>query len=188
MKKIFLLLFVALATTFATETYAANSITTSKQIKKGELSPDQVARLKTLKREIGPKFQAIGRDRSLSGYEKGQRKRALAEQYRSEIRKIVGEGYNYDYSNDPYWGSDSSRPFDYREYKEDRIEDVVDKIERRIDRLENKYEKDIKAIEKNDYMSKAEKKTQKNALKESFKIEKERLKKERDAAKHGYYK
>ena len=40
------------------------------------LSADQIAKIKKLNKEVGPKFRAIGRS-NLPGYEKGQKKLSL---------------------------------------------------------------------------------------------------------------
>ena len=54
------------------------------------LSTDQIAKIKKLNKEVGPKFRAIGRS-NLPGYEKGQKKRALALEHKAAIRAILSE-------------------------------------------------------------------------------------------------
>ena len=54
------------------------------------LSADQIAKIKKLNKEVGPKFRAIGRS-NLPGYEKGQKKRALALEHKAAIRAILSE-------------------------------------------------------------------------------------------------
>ena len=49
------------------------------------LSADQIAKIKKLNREVGPKFKAIGQS-NLPGYEKGQKKRALALEHKAAIK------------------------------------------------------------------------------------------------------
>lgn len=54
------------------------------------LSADQIAKIKKLNKEVGPKFRAIGRS-NLPGYEKGQKKRALALEHKAAIRAILSK-------------------------------------------------------------------------------------------------
>lgn len=145
---------------------------------------DQITSMKRLNREYGYRFEAIGKDRSLSGYEKGQRKRALAIQKRQDIDKILNGGSvsansigrisdsdSYDYkSNRKYYGRN----------------EISDKYDDMIDDLEDKYDDMIDDIEDNDRLSKYEKKTRIKALKNEFKAKKELLKAEKEKAKREY--
>jgi len=140
------------------------------------LTSDQVAKIKKLKREVGPKFQAIGKDRSLSGYEKGQRKRELAQKHRQEIESILTG------SQISEWESKHGKYNSWNDAK-DRISDNYDD---RLDMLEKQYEREKDRIEDNYTLSKKEQKAQKEALKDRYKADKNRLKKEKDRAKRGY--
>ena len=56
-----------------------------------QLTSEQIAKIKKIKREAGPRFQAIGKDRSLSGYEKGQKKGQLSQEIRQEIESVLNQ-------------------------------------------------------------------------------------------------
>lgn len=134
------------------------------------LSADQIAKIKKLNREVKPKFRAIGQS-NLPGYEKGQRKRALAMEHRAAIREILNS--NQIESWESHYGSMYSR---------NGVKDVIkDDYEARLDQLERKYERDKDAIEDSN-LPKHERKAREKALKNSYKAEKERLKAERDYA------
>lgn len=87
-----ILVFVASA--FVSFTYAQDAnFDVYKRIESDKvlnLSADQIAKIKKLNREVGAKFRAIGKS-NLPGYEKGQRKRALAIEHKAAIRKILME-------------------------------------------------------------------------------------------------
>lgn len=136
------------------------------------LTKDQVSKIKKINREYAEKFRAIGKDRSIIGYEKGQRKRALALEKRKQIDKILNKSQINKWK-EKYGNRDLDDAI------EDRYEDM-------IDRLEDKYEDMIEDIEDNDYMSKSEKKAKIKELKRKYKDEKERLEKEEEKAKNKY--
>ncbi|WP_029903642.1 hypothetical protein [Prevotella sp. 10(H)] len=174
MKKILLLLLVAIlavslnAQTNDHENYY-KGIESNQELR---LSSEQIAKIKKLKREIGPQFAAINKDRNLSGYEKGERKRALAQKHRAEIRSILSE--NQITILDKKYGVNS----------DGSLKDVIsDKYDSRLDALERKYEADIDALEGNNSLSKSEIKARKKALKDAYKAEKDKLKAEKESAK-----
>ena len=129
------------------------------------LSADQIAKIKKLNKEVGPKFRAIGRS-NLPGYEKGQKKRALALEHKAAIRSILSENQIKAWETNNGEGLRGIMKDDY---------------DNRLDRLEAKFEKDKEAIE-NSSLSKDVRKDRVKALKNQYKQEKERLKNERDAA------
>ncbi|MDR2955021.1 MAG: hypothetical protein LBV43_08065 [Prevotella sp.] len=137
------------------------------------LTADQIAKIKKLKREVGPKFAAIDRDRSLTGYEKGQKKRELAQKHRQEIENVLNQ--------------DQISLWEKKYGKYTSLDDIKDKIsdnfDEREDALEVEYETEKSNIEKNSYLDKSEKKAQKRALKEKYKEEKKKLKNEKEKAK-----
>lgn len=140
------------------------------------LTSEQIAKIQKLKREKGPRFAAIGRDRSLSGYEKGRRKRELALKYREEMHAILSEGQRTTWEN--RYGKFSP---DYS------MKDTIsDDYEARLDALERKYDADKDAIEDNPSLSKEEKKAKEKALKNAYKAEKERLKAQKKVAKNQF--
>lgn len=140
------------------------------------LSSDQIARIKKLKREKGPKFAAIGRDRSLSGYEKGQRKRELAMKFRAEIHSILNENQS-DMWEKRYgkW----SPGYSMKDAISDDFDDALDALERR-------YEREEDLIENNRHLSKEERKARKKELKAHYKAEKESLKSRKKAVKRNF--
>ncbi len=141
------------------------------------LSSDQISKIKKLQREVGPKFAAIGRDRSISGYEKGQRKRELAMKHRVQIRAILSDGQMS--TLEKKYG-----PI----YEGDRIKDAIsDNYDDRLDALEDKYDAQKDAIKDDPRLDKYEKKARVNALKQKYKAEKAKLKAEKSAAKNGLF-
>lgn len=141
------------------------------------LSSDQIAKIKKLEREVGPKFAAIGRDRSTSGYEKGQRKRELAMKHRAQIRAIL---------------SDSQMDILEKKYgtirNGDRIKDVVtDSYDDKLDALEDRFDAQEDAIKDDSRLDRYEKKARINALKQKYKADKAKLKAEKEAAKNGLF-
>ncbi|MBK5720694.1 hypothetical protein JGH11_07395 [Dysgonomonas sp. Marseille-P4677] len=141
------------------------------------LSSDQISKIKELQRSVGPKFAAIGKDRSLSGYEKGQRKRELALKHRAQIRSILNA--NQINTLEKKYGTI---------HEGDRIKDVIsDSYDDKLDALEKKFEAEEDAIDDNPYLSKAEKKARIKTLKYNYKKEKENLKNQKKATKNGLF-
>ena len=101
------------------------------------LSADQIAKIKKLNKEVGPKFRAIGRS-NLPGYEKGQKKRALALEHKAAIRAILSE--NQIKAWETHYGSMNNG---------EGLRGIMkDDYDNRLDQLEAKFEKDKEAIEK----------------------------------------
>ena len=134
------------------------------------LSADQIAKIKKLNREVGPKFKAIGQS-NLPGYEKGQKKRALALEHKAAIKAILSEKQVQLWEE--HYGSMDNRKGLRGIMKGD--------YDHRLDQLEANFEKEKEAIE-NSSLSKDAKKAKVKALKNKYKQEKERLKNERDTA------
>lgn len=137
------------------------------------LTKEQIAKIKKLNSEIGPKFAEIGKDSSLSGREKGQKKRALALKHKADIQSILTA------NQIALWEKKYGKMSDDKGIKDN----MTDNYDTRLKALERKYEKDKEAIEDNDSLSKDVKKARKKALKEAYKIEKEKLKAEKDNVK-----
>lgn len=140
------------------------------------LKRDQVAKIKKIKREYGQKFAAIGKDRSLTGYEKGQKKRALSKELNSEIRKILSKDQIYK------WDKRYGNRYDYNDMKDA----ISDKYEDQLDALEDRYEARKEAIEDNPSLSKETKKKRLKALKAEYKADKEILKQKKKKAEARY--
>lgn len=137
------------------------------------LSTEQINKIKKLKREAGLEFAAIGKDRSLLGYEKGQRKRERAQKLRADIEEVLTKEQRSNWEKK------------HGEYTS--LNDIKDKIsdnfEKQSDVLETKYKADVKAVENNLTLSKEEIKAQKKSLKDNYKAEKKSLKEKRNRAK-----
>ncbi|MFV0537493.1 MAG: hypothetical protein ACK5M3_08975 [Dysgonomonas sp.] len=143
-----------------------------------QLTTEQIAQIKKLKKEIGPQFQAIGKDRSISEYEKGERKRILALKHRQDIESVLTK------EQISKW---ESKHGEYTSLSDIR-NNISDSYEDKLDKLEDQYKKEIDTIEKNSSISSNEKKARKEALKSKYKSEKELLKKEKKDAKDAIYK
>lgn len=169
MKKVFLfiLMCVSFACVYAQET---NDNTASEKML--NLSAAQITRIKKLNREVGPKFEAIGRDISLSGYEKGQKKKLLALQHKKEIMEILTPEQRQIWED--RYGKIS---------QDEGIRNIIQgEYNNRAKELDDKYESEKKVVEKNMKLSKDEKKDQLKALKYKYKEEKEHLKEECNVA------
>lgn len=127
------------------------------------LSADQIAKIKKLNREAGLEFKAIGQS-NLSGYEKGQRKRALAAEKRDAVRKILTQS-QIDIMNERFGMTEDDNPRDV----------LKDEYEVCIKQAERKYEKEKADIE-NSSLSKEAKKSKIKELKNNYKSEKNKLK------------
>lgn len=136
------------------------------------LTPEQVSKIKELNQGIGLKFKAIGQDRTISGREKGVKKRELALKHKQDIMNVLNEEQLKKWEES------------YDKKGEGIKNSLTDTLDDKLDALEKKYEKDKKAIENNSKLSKYEKDSKKNELKAAYKKDKERLKKEKDDIKN----
>lgn len=126
------------------------------------LSITQREKLIARKKTIGREYAAIGRDRNLSGYEKGVKKRELSLRIQEDIRAILNEEQYDKWSN-------------YTTYQH-KNKSINEEIELQLERLEKEYEQDIKRIERQYKNDKYTLKNEKNKRKVAYKTEKERLK------------
>ncbi|MDR2039521.1 MAG: hypothetical protein LBQ60_16480 [Bacteroidales bacterium] len=171
MKKIFFVFILFISVSFLHAQDIQSDFSDKNETGKAlNLSAEQITKIKKLNRDVGPKFEAIGRS-NIPGYEKGQKKRALALEHKTAIRQILTE--NQIKTWESHYGN-----MDDGEGLRDIIKDDYDI---RLKLLEQNYEKDIKMIEKSP-LSEDEMKLKLKALKADYKNEKERLKKERDTA------
>lgn len=127
-----------------------------------DISANQKNKIIALKRQASKDFERIGRDRSLSGYEKGRRKRQVSINLQTDINKILNQSQRNKWSKS-----------DVSDYYKDRIDD-------RLDRLEDQYERDIDRIENKYSYDKNLMKRKKDARKAQYKRDKERLKNEKN--------
>jgi len=176
MKKVLLILFVSILalSSHAQSAQNENYYKGIESYRDLQLSTEQIAKIKKLKREAGPKFQAIGRDRTLTGYEKGQKKRQLAQELRQKIESVLTKNQI------------SKWETKYGEYKSlgDIKEQIIETYDSRLNALELKHDMEKSTIENNPSLSKSEKKAQKEALKQKYKAEKKKLKAEKENAKN----
>lgn len=145
-------------------------IETSQEI---QLSQEQIAKIKKIRIEAGSKFEAIGSDNSLSGHEKGRKKRELARKLKKDINNVLT----------PVQLSAWEKKHGKLDNDESFLDIIGDEYEKKLDALEEKYDREKDAIDDNDSLTKNEKKRQKKALKEKYKADKERLKSEKERAK-----
>lgn len=175
MKKILILIFSVVLTTSvhsqqdSISDYYLN-LETSKELK---LTKKQVAEIKRLKNEAKPKFEAIGKDRSLSGYEKGQRKHKLATQLRDDIKKILTP----DQIN--AW----EKKYGKLEQSKGIKNTATSNIDTQINKIEQEYDADIKKIMDDYTLNKDQKKEKEKKLKEKYKREKKALKEKKKEVK-----
>ncbi|MHC5201352.1 hypothetical protein [Myroides sp. LJL119] len=137
-----------------------------------QITPEQRAKIIARKKSIGREMAAIGKDRSLSGYQKGQKKRELSIQIKKDIQIILSQGQYNKWNN--HWNSGKyGHKGDHWKYDKDYTNDAID---RQIDLLEDQYERDIEWVEKRYKNDKYALKSEKQYLKTVFKAEKQRLK------------
>lgn len=120
------------------------------------------------KKSLGRQMAEISNDRSLSGYEKGQKKRQLSLDIQNDIRDILNQGQ----INVQFWDDQSSNENWNVEHK-DRFND---ELEQAIDLLEDQYERDIEYLERRYPYDKQFLKQEKQYRKAIYKAEKNRLK------------
>lgn len=145
------------------------------------LSSEQIRKIKKIKQNIEAKFETIGINDSLSGYEKGQQKKALVLQYKKDIYNILTPKQKALWKNNH---DNHDRHDNHNNHKDSIKDNITNTIDNKLDALEDKYKADKKAIERNSYLSQKENKIQKKALEATYKREKELLKNEKDSVKH----
>lgn len=149
------------------------------------ITPQQRQQIIQIKKGIGRRYAAIGRDRSLSGYEKGQKKRELSLQIRKEIYDVLNSDQRKNWDKNHSYDSKTS----FKDYNKnvDNIEREIDAIDRKIDRMEDEYDRKIDAVENDRSLSKADMKYKKQALKDEKKAKKREMKAERQKLKDSRY-
>lgn len=133
------------------------------------LSDYQKQQIKKINQEIGPKFEQIGRDNSLSGYEKGNKKRELAKEHKTQIFNVLTS------TQKKIWIDK------YGNNRKSIKDNITDHIDDQLNILEKKYKADKEEIEKDNSLTKEEKKQKKNQLEDKFKNDKEQLKFEKNS-------
>ena len=170
--KTFILSIAFLGICFATQAQKDNQYEGLELDKNLNLTKEQVSEIKNLNQGIGKQFAAIGQDRSLSGKEKGEKKRELALKHKQDIMAVLTPDQIVIWDNLYNKGGEGIK------------NSLTDTLDDRLDALEDNYEKEKKAIEKNKNLSKAEKEEQKDALKAKYKADKDRLKNEKKDIKN----
>lgn len=142
------------------------------------ITREQKNKIIAIKKSIGKRHAAIGRDSSLRGQAKGEAHRKLNQQIRKEIHDILDSSQRTEWDNyrKRSWTDESNS-----------IERKLDAIEDKIDDLEDYYDDLIDQVEDDKSLSKAERKARKNDLKKEFNIKKEELKKEKEVLKSSRY-
>lgn len=170
MKQVILMI---LASAFASLIYAQDTnFNIHKRIDKDlSLSREQIAEIKKLKREMGYGFRAIGKS-NLPRYEKGQRKRILALEYKTAIKQIFNRNQIETWENNNGY-------INYNEGITIRIGGEYDIL---LEQLEEEFEQEKKVVEHSN-LPEYVRKDRIKILKNRYKEEKERLKNERSIAK-----
>ena len=123
------------------------------------ITETQKSKIISLKKNAGKDFESIGRNRNLSGYEKGIKKREVATKLQQDVSNVLN----------------ATQRNQWAEFykKTDEQKRVIDK---QIDQLEAEYDADIKSIERSYSSDKTEMKRKKEARKARYKKEKDILK------------
>ena len=124
------------------------------------ITETQKSKIITLKRNAGNDFETIGRNRNLSGYEKGVKKREVATKLQNDVSNVLNVTQRNQWA-DFYKKTDAQKRA----------------IDKQIDQLEDNYDADIKKIERTYASDKTEMKRKKEARKAQYKKEKDLLKK-----------
>lgn len=175
MKKILIILFVNTFTLFihAQSAQNENYYKGIESYRNLQLTSEQIAKIKELRRTASYEFAAIGKDQSLSGREKGLKKRERALILKQDIENVLTK--------------EQITNWESKHVKYTSLNDIKDEIsnnyESKLDALEEKYDAEISMIENNRSLSKEERKSQKALLKQKYKTEKKKLKEEKDRAK-----
>lgn len=183
MKRVFILVLISIITCTAySQNYKDNDYyyyDGLENYKGFSITGDQKSKIISIKKSIGRRHAAIGRDSSLRGPAKGEAHRKLNRQIRQEIYDVLdssqrGKWDNYRSSHSG-WNSNNS------------IERKIDNIEDQIDDLEDYYEKLIDQVEDDRSLPKDVRKARKNALKAELKSKKKELKRQKESLKDARY-
>ncbi|TDS51434.1 hypothetical protein [Myroides indicus] len=128
------------------------------------LSEEQVEKIKQTKERLAKEFRAIGQDNSLSGKEKGLKKKTLAQNFKNDINKILSQ------EQQTLWMSEQMNR---------KINKSAQKgIDYKLELLELEHESNLKYLEKNS-KDKETLKSKKEELNAKYKSEKEDLEKQK---------
>lgn len=134
------------------------------------LSNSQIKTIKELNKKVNPQLAKIGRDISLSNYERAQKKKILALQHKKQIMGLLTPQQRQIWEDS--YGKVSPN---------ENIESIIkNEYNRSIKELEIGYLSDKQSIESKDSLDNHTKKNQLKTLKENYKKQKESLKEERD--------
>ncbi|MGM5632060.1 hypothetical protein O2K51_14270 [Apibacter raozihei] len=135
-----------------------------------QLSSSQDQLIKEIYQKYRGKFEEVGRNRNITGYEKGVRKRELAYERKEEILKILNAEQRKIAEN---WSGDVN-------------DQNNDYLESQLETLENSYKVNKNNIENNTNLSKEEKKLKKEELENQYKIDRKKLKSRKDIIKDSH--
>ncbi|WP_128331461.1 hypothetical protein [Apibacter sp. HY039] len=135
-----------------------------------QLSSSQDQLIKEIYQKYRGKFEEVGRNRNITGYEKGVRKRELAYERKEEILKILNAEQRKIAEN---WSGDVN-------------DQNNDYLESQLETLENSYKVNKNNIENNTNLSKEEKKLKKEELENQYKIDRKKLKSSKDIIKDSH--
>jgi hypothetical protein len=128
------------------------------------LSEEQVEKIKQTKESLAKEFRAIGQDNSLSGKEKGLKKKTLAQNFKNDINKILSQ------EQQTLWMSEQMN----RKINKSAQQGIDYKLEL----LELEHESNLKYLEKNS-KDKEALMSKKEELNAKYKAEKEELEKQK---------
>lgn len=182
MKKIFILFLTAIISISAySQNYKDNDYYYYDGVENYQgftITREQKNKIISIKKNIGRRHAAIGKNSSLRGQAKGEAHRKLNQQIRKEIYDIL------DSSQRVKWDDYRSKSWTD---ENNSMERKLDAIENKIDDLEDYYDDLIDKVEDDKRLSKAERKERKNSLKKEFKAKKAVLEKEKEVLKNSRY-
>ena len=123
------------------------------------ISNTQKNKIISLKKKAGRDFESIGRNRNLTGYEKGAKKREVSLKLQNDVTSVLN-------------GTQRNQWTEFYK-KTDAQKRAIDK---QIDQLEDEYDADIKTIERKYSSDKTLMKSKKEERKTRYKKEKDLLK------------
>lgn len=141
------------------------------------LSIEQSSKIQQINKEAYPKFEEIGRNISLSGYEVNRQRKLLLLEQKKSIMSILTPGQR------KIWDA----KFNNIPPEVNIRESLKQEYDSRIKEWDSQYASGKKAIENDKSLDKKARKKQLKELSNTYKAEKERLKRERDAVRDSFF-
>ena len=146
------------------------------------ISAGQKAKIIEIKKSIGLRHAAIGKDRSIRGAAKGEAHRKLNKQIRKEIDEVLNISQRGKWHDDRT--KDNKWKDDYYGWDDNRkIKKQLDALDDKIDDIEDHYEDKIDKVEDDKSLTKTERKALIKSLKQEMKAKKEELKDQKEKLK-----